>query len=77
MSVKNIEKRLEKIEKSLGISKDKEQRERLNLLIPASIKNYLYAAAYRESNETHVVSVTEYLCNLVREDMIKHLGGNK
>lgn len=69
---REIEKRLAKLEKAMGISEEKEARERLNLLIPAEIKNYLYAAAYRESNEKHTVSVTEYLCNLVREDMSKN-----
>lgn len=46
--------------------------ERLNLKIPADIKAYLYAAAYRESSPTKTVSLTEYLCELVRADMEKH-----
>jgi hypothetical protein len=46
--------------------------ERLNLKIPADIKEYLQAAAYRESSPKKTVSLTEYLCNLVRADMEKH-----
>ena len=51
---------------------DKIQLERLNLRIPADIKAYLMAAAYRESSPTKTVSLTEYLCELVRADMEKH-----
>ena len=51
---------------------DKVQLERLNLKIPADIKAYLQAAAYRESSPTKTVSLTEYLCELVRADMEKH-----
>lgn len=46
--------------------------ERLNLRIPTDIKEYLYAAAYRESSPKKTVSVTEYLCQIVREDMERH-----
>lgn len=49
-------------------------QERLNLRIPSDIKQYLYEAAYRESSPTKQVSVTEYLCQLVRDDMKKHKG---
>lgn len=52
--------------------KDVQPMERLNLKIPAEIKAYLQAAAYRESSPTHTVSLTEYLCDLVRADMEKH-----
>ncbi len=48
------------------------QYERLNLRIPADIKEYLYEAAFRESTAKKSVSVTEYLCALVRADMEKH-----
>ena len=51
---------------------DKIPMERLNLKIPADIKEYLQAAAYRESSAKHTVSLTEYLCELVRADMEKH-----
>lgn len=46
--------------------------ERLNIAIPAYIKEYLQAAAYRESSAKHTVSVTEYLCDLITADMEKH-----
>ena len=45
---------------------------RVSLMIPAYIKEYLQAAAYRESNAKHTVSITEYLCDLVVADMEKH-----
>ena len=46
--------------------------ERLNLLIPQDIKEYLRASAYRESSPLHLVSITEYFCKICREDMRKH-----
>ena len=52
---------------------DKPRLERLNLKIPADIKAYLQAAAYRESSPAHTVSLTEYLCDLIRADMEKHV----
>ena len=45
---------------------------RVSLMIPMYIKEYLQAAAYRESNAKHTVSITEYLCDLVSADMEKH-----
>lgn len=48
--------------------------ERLNLKIPVNLKEYLYAAAYRESSPKRQVSVTEYLCKLISEDMERHKG---
>lgn len=45
---------------------------RVSLMIPMYIKEYLQAAAYRESNAKHTVSITEYLCDLVVADMEKH-----
>lgn len=54
--------------------KDTPPLERLNLKIPPEIKAYLQAAAYRESSPTKTVSLTEYLCELVRADMEKHKG---
>lgn len=52
---------------------DKPQLERLNLRIPADIKAYLQEAAYRASSPAHTVSLTEYLCDLVRADMKKNM----
>ena len=46
--------------------------ERLSLKIPTEIKEYLQAAAYRESSPKHMVSLTEYLVDLVRRDMELH-----
>lgn len=45
---------------------------RLNLKIPVEIREYLQAAAYRESSPKHMVSLTEYLCDLIRKDMELH-----
>lgn len=45
---------------------------RISLMIPMYIKEYLQAAAYRESNAKHTVSINEYLCDLVVADMEKH-----
>ena len=45
---------------------------RLNLRLPVEFKEYIQAQAYRQSNEKHTVSATEYLCNLIREDMEKN-----
>lgn len=45
---------------------------RLNLKIPTDIKEYLQAAAYFNSTPQHTVSLTEYLCELVRRDMGEH-----
>lgn len=52
--------------------KNLQPMERLNLKIPADIKEYLQAAAYRESSPKKTVSLTEYLCELIRADMGKH-----
>lgn len=53
-------------------TKDAPRLERLNLKIPADIKEYLQAAAYRASSPKKIVSLTEYLCDLVRADMELH-----
>ena len=42
---------------------------RFNLKLPVEYKEYIQAQAYYQSNEKHTVSATEYLCNLIREDM--------
>lgn len=52
--------------------KERPKMERLNLSIPAEIKEYLQEAAYRESSPQKFVSLTQYLCQLVRADMEKH-----
>ena len=45
---------------------------RFNLKMPMEYKDYLQAAAYRASSPTKTVTVTEYLCELVRADMEKN-----
>lgn len=52
--------------------KDAPRLERLNLKIPAEIKEYLTVAAAKASIERkRNISLTEYLCDLVRADMDK------
>lgn len=52
---------------------DKIPMERLNLKIPTEIKKYLTVAAAKASVEqARNISLTEYLCELVRADMAKH-----
>lgn len=53
---------------------EKRPQSRLNLKIDTELKEYLQAAAYRESSPQKTVSLTEYLCGLIREDMQKHNG---
>lgn len=46
--------------------------ERLNLNIPSYIKKYLTVAAAQASiDQERKISLTDYLCNLVKEDMKK------
>lgn len=45
---------------------------RFNLKMPLEYKDYLQAAAYRASSPTKTVTVTEYICELVRADMEKN-----
>ena len=53
-------------------AKDTPRLERLNLKIPADIKEYLTVAAAKASIERkRNISLTEYLCDLVRADMEK------
>ena len=56
-----------------GVNKKGEPLERLNLKIPAEIKEYLTVAAAKASIEQRRnISLTEYLIQLVREDMERH-----
>ena len=53
-------------------AEDTPRLERLNLKIPADIKEYLTVAAAKASIERkRNISLTEYLCDLVRADMEK------
>ena len=55
------------------VNKKGEPLERLNLKIPAEIKEYLTVAAAKASiAQRRNISLTEYLCELVRADMEKH-----
>ena len=45
---------------------------RFNLKMPLKYKDYLQAAAYRASSPTKTVTITEYICELVRADMEKN-----
>ena len=47
---------------------------RFNLKMPLEYKDYLQAAAYRASSRTKTVTITEYICELVRADMEKNGG---
>ena len=56
-----------------NVNKKGEPLERLNLKIPAEIKEYLTVAAAKASiAQRRNISLTEYLCELVRADMEKH-----
>ena len=45
---------------------------RFNLKMPLEYKEYLQAAAYRASSPEKIVTITEYICELVRADMEKN-----
>ena len=47
---------------------------RFNLKMPLEYKDYLQAAAYRASSPTKTVTITEYICELVRADIEKNGG---
>ena len=47
---------------------------RYNLKMPLEYKEYLQAAANRASSPEKIVTVTEYICELVRADMEKNGG---
>lgn len=54
------------------VNKKGEPLERLNLKIPAEIKEHLTVAAAKASiAQRRNISLTEYLCDLVRADMDK------
>lgn len=57
------------------VNKKGEPLERLNLKIPAEIKEYLTVAAAKASiAQRRNISLTEYLCDLVRADKEKNEG---
>ena len=61
------------VKNAKGVNKKGEPLERLNLKIPAEIKEYLTVAAAKASIEQRRnISLTEYLCDLVRADMAQN-----
>ena len=54
--------------------KAKPEYYRFNLKMPIEYKEYLQAAAYRASSPEKTVTITEYICELVRADMEKNGG---
>ena len=52
--------------------KAKPEYYRFNLKMPLEYKEYLQAAAYRASSPEKTVTITEYICELVRADMEKN-----
>ena len=54
--------------------KTKSEYYRFNLKMPIEYKEYLQAAAYRASSPEKTVTITEYICELVRADMEKNGG---
>lgn len=55
------------------VNKNGEPLERLNLKIPAEIKEYLTVAAAKASiAQRRNISLTEYLIQIIREDMAKN-----
>lgn len=45
---------------------------RINLKIPTELKEWVQEAAYEASNAKHTVSITEYICNLIKADKEQH-----
>lgn len=55
------------------VNKKGEPLERLNLKIPAEIKEYLTVAAAKASiDQRRNISLTQYLCDLITADMERH-----
>lgn len=58
---------------TLDVNKEGVPLARLNLKIPAELKEYLTVAAAKASiKQRRNISLTEYLCQVVREDMERH-----
>ena len=53
---------------------DAKEYYRFNLKITLEYKDYLQAAAYRESSPTKIVTITEYICKLIADDMERNNG---
>ena len=64
---------VQNVQNAKDVNKKGEPLERLNLKIPAEIKEYLTVAAAKASiAQRRNISLTEYLIQLVREDMAKN-----
>ena len=64
---------VQNVQNAKDVNKKGEPLERLNLKIPAEIKEYLTVAAAKASIEQRRnISLTEYLIQIVREDMAKN-----
>ena len=50
----------------------KQEYYRFNLKMPFEYKGYLQQAAFKASTPANLVTVTEYICNLIRADMEKN-----
>lgn len=64
---------VQNVQNAKDVNKKGEPLERLNLKIPAEIKEYLTVAAAKASiAQRRNISLTEYLIQIVREDMAKN-----
>ena len=64
---------VQNVQNAKDLNKKGEPLERLNLKIPAEIKEYLTVAAAKASiAQRRNISLTEYLIQIVREDMAKN-----
>lgn len=64
---------VQNVKAAQDVNKNGVPLERLNLKIPAEIKEYLTVAAAKASiAQRRNISLTEYLCELVRADMEQH-----
>ena len=50
----------------------KQEYYRFNLKMPIEYKEYLQAVAYKASSPAKVVTITEYICDLIKADIEKN-----
>ena len=50
----------------------KQKYYRFNLKMPIEYEQYLKAAAYKASSPEKIVTITEYICQLIKDDMEKN-----
>ena len=72
-STKDINAQIAEGAQDIKITADTEYY-RFNLKMPMDYMAYLQAAAFRESSPTKRVTITEYICKMIAEDMDKHTG---